>query len=104
MSEIPLPNLLQVVMSLYGYFLPLMLYAVWSALAFWDLGNREDLSRGASLGWVLAILLIPFLGALAYHLVGGSKVPGSVRTAVVGGGLGVVVAVLLIGRMIGGIS
>ena len=104
MSEIPLPNLLQVVMSLYGYFLPLMLYAVWSALAFWDLGNREGLSRGTSIFWVLVILLVPFLGALAYHLVGGSKVPPAVRTAVVGGGLGVVVVVLLIGRMIGGIS
>jgi hypothetical protein len=81
-----------------------MLYAVWSALAFWDLGNREGLSRGAALGWVLVILLVPFLGALAYHLIGGSRVPPAVRAAMVGGGVGVVAVVLLIGRMIGGIS
>ena len=84
MSEIPLPNLLQVVMSLYGYFLPLMLYAVWSALAFWDLGNREGLSRGTAVFWVLVILLVPFLGALAYHLIGGSKLSGH-RIPLLGG-------------------
>ena len=104
MSEIPLPTGLQIVLSLYGYFLPLMLYAVWATLAFWDLGNREGMSRGAAVTWVLVILLIPFLGALAYHLIGGSRVAPAVRAAVVGGGLGVVVLVLLVGRLVGGIS
>jgi hypothetical protein len=104
MSEIPLPSVLQIVVSLYGYFLPLMLYAAWSTLAFWDLGRRDGLSKGAAIGWVLVILLIPFLGALAYHVVGGSQVPRSVRAAVVGGGLGVFAIVLLVGSMIGGIS
>lgn len=104
MSEIPLPSALQVVVSLYGYFLPLMLYVVWSTLAFWDLGRREDLSKGTTTLWVMVILLVPFLGGLAYHLVGGSQVPRVVRTAVVGGGLTVFAVVLAIGSLIGGIS
>lgn len=104
MSEIPLPSGLQILMSLYGYFLPVMLYAAWSTLAFWDLGRREVLSKGAVLGWVLVILLIPFVGALAYHVVGGSQIPRSLRAAVVGGGLGLFALVLLVGNLIGGIS
>jgi len=104
MSEIPLPSGLQIFMSLYGYFLPIMLYAAWSTLAFWDVGRREDLSKAAVLGWVLVILLIPFVGALAYHVIGGSQIPRSLRAAVVGGGLGLFAVVLLVGNLIGGIS
>ena len=102
MGELAGPSLLQVVLSLYGYFLPLMLYAAWSTLAFWDLGRREDLGAGARLGWTVAVLGVPFLGALAYHLGGGSRVPSSVRGTVVLGGIGLVVVVLLAGRLVGG--
>lgn len=101
MSEIPLPSALSIVMSLYGYFLPIMLYAVWSALAFSDLGRRQ-IARGVALGWVAVILLVPFFGALAYHLVGGSTVPKSLRSMVVGGGLVCIVLALVLGRMVGG--
>ena len=45
MSEIPLPSIFHTLLSMYGYFLPIMLYAAWSTLAFWDLGRREDLSN-----------------------------------------------------------
>ena len=103
MSEIPLPSGLQVLMSMYGYFLPLMLYAAWSTLAFWDLGQR-GLSKAASIGWVLVILLVPFLGALAYHAFGGSQIPRALRAVVVGGGLGLFLVVIAIGNLIGGLS
>ncbi len=102
MSEIPLPSGWQVLLSLYGYFLPIMLYAAWSTLAFWDLGRRETLSRGAAIGWMAAILLVPFFGALAYHVAGGSTVSKPLRAAVVGGGLVLVVVVLVIGSIVGG--
>ena len=101
MSEIPLPSALSIVMSLYGYFLPIMLYAVWSALAFSDLGRRQ-IARGVALGWVAVILLVPFFGALAYHVVGGSTVPKGLRGVVVGGGLVCIVLALVLGRMVGG--
>ena len=104
MSEIPLPSSLHMLMGLYGYFLPLMLYAAWSTLAFWDIGRRDQLTKGASIGWLSAVLLIPFFGALAYHVIGGSQIPRQLKTAVIGGGLGLFVVVLLIGRAIGGIS
>lgn len=102
MSEIPLPSAAQVLLSLYGYLLPLMLYAAWSTLAFWDLGRRENLSSGGTAAWVAVVLLVPFFGALAYHLVGGSEIRKPLRAAVVGGGLGILVLALLVGSMIGG--
>ncbi len=101
MSEIPLPSALSIVMSLYGYFLPIMLYAVWSALAFSDLGRRQ-VARGVTLGWVAVILLVPFFGALAYHVVGGSTIPKALRGVVVGGGLVCIVLALVLGRLVGG--
>ncbi len=101
MSEIPLPSALSIVMSLYGYFLPIMLYAVWSALAFSDLGRRQ-VARGVASGWVAVILLVPFFGALAYHVVGGSTIPKPLRRIVVGGGLACIVLALALGRLVGG--
>ena len=104
MSEIPLPSIFHTLLSMYGYFLPIMLYAAWSTLAFWDLGRREDLSKGGSVGWVLVILLVPFLGAFAYHVFGGSQIPRSLRAVVVGGGLGLFLIVIAVGNLIGGLS
>jgi len=100
MSEFALPTVLQVAVSLYGYFLPLMLYAAWSTLAFWDLGRRTELSRGAAYGWTAAVLLLPFVGALGYHLIGGSQVPAAVRRMAVGGGLAVFALSLLAARLL----
>jgi hypothetical protein len=51
------------------------------------------------IGWVAAILLIPFFGALGYHLVGGSPLPRALRGVVVGGGLACVAIALLIGNL-----
>lgn len=100
MSEIALPSTLSILMSLYGYFLPIMLYAAWSALAFVDLGRRQ-ISGGAAAGWVAVILLVPFFGALAYHVVGGSSLPKAMRGVVVGGGIVCIAAALLVGRLVG---
>jgi hypothetical protein len=102
MSEIPLPNGWQILVSLYGYFLPIMLYAAWATLGFWDLGRREGLSKGATIGWTAVILLVPFFGALAYHLIGGSTISKPLRTALVGGGLALMLVVFAIGSIVGG--
>ena len=100
MSEIALPSPLSILLNLYGYFLPIMLYAAWSTLAFVDLGRRQ-LTRGVAAGWIAVILLIPFFGALAYHVIGGSTVPRSLRGVVVGGGLLCIVIALIAGRLVG---
>jgi hypothetical protein len=101
---VPMPSAWHVLLGLYAFLLPFMLYAVWSTLAFWDLGRRDDLGRGASIGWIAGVLLFPFVGAAAYHVAGGSRVPGHLRAAVVGGGAALYLLVLLAGSLLGGVA
>jgi len=103
-AAFPLPTSFQTLLSMYGYFLPIMLYAVWSALAFWDLGRRQGPVPGGVILWLVLILVVPFFGALAYHLVGKSEIPRTLRIAMVGGGVGVYLLVLIAGRLMGGIT
>ncbi len=94
---------LSVFFGLYGYLLPFVLLAAWTALALWDIARREDLSKGASLGWIAVILLVPFLGPIAYHVASRSPLPGWLRGAMVGGGIAAYLVVLGIGVVAGGV-
>jgi hypothetical protein len=100
------PGFFQIFFGIYGYFLPFMLYAAWSTLAFWDLARREDMGKAKGTVWVFVVLLFPFVGAIVYHAFGGSPIPEWLRISVVGGGLLVYVAVLVLGISVigGGIS
>jgi plastocyanin len=93
----------QLVFGLYGYLLPFALFAAWMSLAIWDLARRDDLGRGATVAWVVVVLVVPFLGVLAYHTLGRPKLPGWLRVAVIGGGIAAYLAILGIGAWIGGI-
>jgi plastocyanin len=84
--------------ELYGYLLPTALLAAWLALSFWDLARREDLGRGGKLAWIAVILLVPFLGVIAYHAFA-AKLPGWLRLAVVGGGIGAYVLIVGVGLL-----
>jgi hypothetical protein len=94
----------QIVFGLYGYVLPFVLYAAWTSLALWDLARREDLGRAATIVWVLGILVVPFLGVVAYHAFGRPKIPGWLRLTVLGGGLAAYLIVLAVGASLGGIA
>jgi hypothetical protein len=98
------PSMLQMLLGLYGFLLPLLLYVVWSALALWDIGRRKEFGTVAIWGWVLAIFAVPVLGAVAYLLAGGSQVSRTLKLTTVVGGIAAYAAVLLIGASIGGIS
>jgi plastocyanin len=94
---------LQVIFGLYGYLLPFALFAAWVALALWDLARRDDLGRGATIAWVAVVLVVPFLGVIAYHALGRPKIPGWLRATMIGGGIAAYVLILGIGALIGGI-
>ncbi|HHC09421.1 MAG TPA: plastocyanin [Actinobacteria bacterium] len=98
-SGIPVsdPTVWTVLFSLYAYFLPLALMGTWLALAVWDLARRhEELGRRRTLVWLAAIFLLPFLGVIAYLTVGGSKIPGWLRAAVVWGGIAAYLVVFVV--------
>ena len=63
-----------------------LLLASWTILALWDLARRDDVSTARGVVWALVVLVVPFLGAIAYHLIGGSKLPVWLRWAVIAGG------------------
>ena len=94
----------QLVFALYGYLLPFVLYAAWTSLALWDLARRDDIGRGAILAWIAVVLLVPFVGVIAYHVLGRPKLPAWLRAAVVGGGLVAYLIVLGVGALLGGIA
>ncbi|HZD22340.1 MAG TPA: PLDc N-terminal domain-containing protein, partial [Acidimicrobiia bacterium] len=92
------------VLGLYAYVLPLVLYAAWVVIAVWEIiGRRDDLSRGAGIGWILAILIVPFLGVIAYYIFGESDIPVSYRWVLLAGGLGAYLVFVAIGALIGGL-
>jgi plastocyanin len=93
----------QLIFGLYGYLLPFALFAAWIALALWDLARRDDLGRGATIAWVAVVLIVPFLGVIAYHLLGRPKLPGWLRATMIGGGIAAYVIILGVGALIGGI-
>ena len=89
--------------GLYAYVLPLVLYTSWVVLALWDLAKREDLGRGKTIAWMAAILIIPFLGVVAYYIFGRSTIPVWQRWVLLAGGMLVYVLFLGLGMVIGGI-
>lgn len=89
--------------GLYAYVLPLVLYTSWVVLALWDLSRRDDLSRGKAIGWMAAVLVVPFLGVLAYHVLGKSSIPAWQRWVFIVGGLAVYALFLGLGLIVGGI-
>lgn len=91
-------------LGLYAYVLPLALYAAWVVIALWEIIRRDDLSRGAGIGWMFAILVIPFLGVIAYYVLGKSKIPAAYRWTLLAGGMGVYLLFLVLGLVIGGIA
>ena len=90
---IPLASGLSTILGLYGYVLPLVLYATWVAISLWDLVRREELTHRRRLGWMTVVLIVPFLGPPIYLLAGGSSIDRAVRLFLVFGALAIYLVV-----------
>jgi hypothetical protein len=88
--------------GLYGYILPFVLYAAWVAIALWDLIRQEAVPLPHRTRWMLVVLVVPFLGPLLYFGFGGSPIPRQLRLILTVGGIAVYVAFVLIGALVGG--
>lgn len=89
--------------GLYAYLLPFVLYAAWVGIALWDLARRESLGKGAVIGWTAVILLVPFVGVIAYHLFARSPIPRWQRLTYVLGGVVAYLVIVGVGALVGGI-
>jgi hypothetical protein len=103
-STIAFPTVLQMLLGLYGYLLPTLLYVLWSTLALWDVGRRAEARPTFTWGWTLAIFLVPFVGAIAYLLFGGGQLSQRSRMVAVGGGAAAYLLILLLGAAAGGVG
>ncbi len=90
-------SIVQILLSLYGNLLLFALYSAWLAIAFVELGQRDDLSGSRRLGWGALVLAAPVLGPIIYYFAGGSKLSQRFRLALVVGApvLCLIVTVLL---------
>lgn len=98
------PGLLLMLVGLYAYLLPLLIYVLWTTLALWDLGRRADLMAGRRWTWTGIVYVLPFAGAAAYLLAAAPGLPGRLKGLAIGGALGVYLATLGVGVLVGGVS
>jgi plastocyanin len=80
------PSWWALLISTYGYVLPLILYASWVSVAVWDLVRRDD-AVGVRAVWMAGVLVVPVLGPVAYYAVGRSRIPWVLRLVLVVGGV-----------------
>jgi pheromone shutdown protein TraB len=72
-------------------------------IALSEIIERDDLGKGAGIGWMFAILVIPFLGVIAYYIFGKSQIPAAYRWVLLAGGIAVYALFLVIGLIAGGV-
>jgi hypothetical protein len=87
--------------GLYGYVLPFVLYATWVAVAFWDLIRQESEPIPYRTRWMLVVLVVPFIGPLLYFAFGRSPIPRQLRLILTVGGIAVYALFVLLGVAFG---
>jgi plastocyanin len=90
-----------VLVGLYAYALPLILYTAWVSIALWDLVRQEAVPNRTRVLWMLVVLVVPLLGPIAYYVFGQSPIQRSLRITLVAGGLGIYVAVTALAIALG---
>jgi len=75
------------IFSRWSYHILFLLLLGWIVLALRDLVRREDMDTLPKLGWGAAIVALPGVGAVAYHIAGRPKLSRLLRIGVILGGL-----------------
>jgi plastocyanin len=88
--------------GLYGYVLPGILYAAWVTIALWDLIRVESQPISFRARWMAVVLLVPFAGPLLYFAFGRSPIPSQLRLMLTVGGLVATVAISAVAALLGG--
>ncbi|HEY7667730.1 MAG TPA: cupredoxin domain-containing protein [Actinomycetota bacterium] len=90
------------IVGLYGYLLPFVLYAAWVSIALWDLIRQEAAAIPHRARWMAVVLLVPFIGPILYFAFGGSPIPRQLRLMLVLGGMGAYLLIATLAALLGG--
>jgi phospholipase D-like protein len=90
-----------VLLGLYAYALPLILYSAWVSIALWDLVRQDAVPNRTRIWWMVAVIAVPLLGPIAYYVWGRSPIQRSLRVMLVAGGLAIYVALAALAVVIG---
>jgi hypothetical protein len=90
-----------ILIGLYAYVLPLILYSAWISIALWDLVRQEAVPNGVRIAWMAGVIAVPVLGPIAYYAFGRSPIQRSLRVMLVAGGLGIYLVLAAIGVAVG---
>jgi hypothetical protein len=88
--------------GLYGYVLPGILYGAWVTIALWDVIRQESQPISFRARWMAVVLLVPFAGPLFYFAFGHSPIPSQLRLMLTAGGLVATLAISALAALLGG--
>jgi plastocyanin len=88
-------------LGLYAYALPIVLYCAWVSIALWDIARQDAVPNGRRIGWMLVVLAVPLLGPIGYFAFGRSPIQASLRVTLVVGALVVYAALAALGFVVG---
>jgi hypothetical protein len=91
-----------ILIGLYAYALPLILYSAWVSIALWDLVRQEAVPNRTRLGWMAAVIVVPLVGPIAYYAFARSPIQRSLRVMLVAGGVGAYAILAAIGVAVAG--
>ena len=81
--------------NFYGYYLPIFLYATWTATALFDLHIGKYRSITSKIVWTLVLMFIPLVGPLIYHMFAARELDVVIRATMIFGGIAVMTIVFL---------
>ena len=90
-----------VLIGLYAYALPLILYSAWVSIALWDLVRQDAVPNRTRVLWMVVVLAVPLLGPIAYYAFADSPIQRSLRLMIVAGGLGIYALLTVVGVLLG---
>jgi hypothetical protein len=90
-----------ILLGLYAYALPLILYSAWISIALWDLVRQDAVPNRTRILWMLVVIVVPLFGPIAYYAFGRSPIQRSLRVMLVAGGLGIYVALTALAVLLG---
>jgi plastocyanin len=88
-------------LGLYAYALPIVLYCAWVSIALWDLARQDAVPNARRVVWMILVLAVPVLGPVAYFAFGRSPIQPSLRLTLVAGGVVVYLALAALGFAVG---